>query len=49
MCIMYEELLKKRIIIEFNNLIKDAKNEDKDIDSYVKFMKDVILNTYGIN
>jgi len=49
MCIMYEELLKKRIIIEFNNLIKDAKNEDKDRDSYAEFMKEVILNTYGVN
>jgi len=50
MCIMYDELLKKRIIIEFNNLIKDAKNnEDKDRDSYAQFMKEVILNTYGVN
>ncbi len=49
MCIMYEELLNKRIIIEFNNLIKDAKNDDKDIDSYAQFMKEVILNTYGVN
>ena len=49
MCIMYEELLKKRIIIEFNNLIKSAEKEDKEIDSYAQFMKEVILNTYGVN
>ena len=49
MCIMYDELLKKRIIIELPNLIKDLKNDDKDIDSYAQFMKEVILNTYGIN
>ncbi len=49
MCIMYDELLKKRIIIEFNNLIKNAKEEDKDKDSYAQFMKEVILNTYGVN
>ena len=46
---MYDELLKKRIIIELPNLIKDLKNDDKDIDSYAQFMKEVILNTYGIN
>jgi translation initiation factor 2 beta subunit (eIF-2beta)/eIF-5 len=46
---MYDELLRRRIIIEFKNLIKDAKEEDKDRNSYVQFMKEVILNTYGVN
>ena len=46
---MYDELLKKRIIIEFENLINKAKDENNDIDSYAQFMKEVILNTYGIN
>ena len=49
MYIMYDELLRRRIIIEFKNLIKDAKEEDKDRNSYVQFMKEVILNTYGVN
>ncbi|MBP3846819.1 hypothetical protein J6I39_03630 [bacterium] len=45
---MYEELLKKRIIIEFTNLLNDVEKED-DTDSYAQFMKEVILNTYGVN
>lgn len=49
MCIMYEDLVKKHIIIEFSNLIKDTKTKDKETDSYVKFMKEVILNTCGVN
>ena len=46
---MYDELLKKRIIIEFTNLVKDARDKKSDVDSYAEFMKDVILNTYGVN
>ena len=49
MCIMYDELVKKRIIIEFENLINSAKDENNDVDSYAQFMKEVILNTYGVN
>lgn len=45
---MFDELLKKRIIIEFANLLKDAQAKD-DTDSYAQFMKEVILNTYGVN
>ena len=48
MCIMYDELLKKRIIIEFTNLLNKVKNENE-TDSYAQFMKEVILNTYGVN
>ena len=46
---MYEDLLQKRIIIEFKKLVNNAKDENNDIDSYAQFMKEVILNTYGIN
>jgi hypothetical protein len=46
---MYDELVKKRIIIEFENLINKAKGENNDVDSYAQFMKEVILNTYGVN
>lgn len=46
---MYDDLLRKRIIIEFDNLIKNVKDDDKDRDSYAQFMKEIILNTYGVN
>lgn len=46
---MYDELLKKRIIIEFKKLLNKAKDENNDVDSYAQFMKEVILNTYGVN
>lgn len=45
---MYDELLKKRIIIEFTNLLNKVKDENE-TDSYAQFMKEVILNTYGVN
>ncbi len=46
---MYEELLRKQIIIELKNLIKKAENLDEDRDSYCEFMKGMILNTYSTN
>lgn len=46
---MYEDLLKKRIIIEFSNLVKKAEENKTDLDSYTEFMKETILNTYGVN
>lgn len=46
---MYDELVKRRIIIEFENLINKAKDENNDVDSYAQFMKEVILSTYGVN
>lgn len=49
MCIMYDELLKKRIIIEFTNLLNEARDNKSDTDSYAEFMKEAILNTYGVN
>ncbi len=49
MCIMYEDLVNKNIIIELENLIKDKKQLNGDLDSYAEFMKEVILNTYGNN
>ncbi len=46
---MYEDLLRKQIIVELKNLIKKAENIDEDKDSYCEFMKAVILNTYSCN
>ncbi len=46
---MYEDLLKQHIIVEFSNLIKKAQDQKNDLDSYTEFMKETILNTYGVN
>ena len=46
---MYEDLLRKQIIIELKNLIKKAEDMDEDKDSYCEFMKCQILNTYSCN
>ena len=46
---MYNELLKQRIIIEFANLFKNVQSDDNDRDAYAQFMKEVFLNTSGLN
>ena len=46
---MYEDLMRKQIIIELKNLIKKAETIDNDKDTYCEFMKDMILNTYSVN
>lgn len=46
---MYEDLLRKQIIIELKNLVEKAENMDEDKDSYCEFMKGMILNTYSVN
>lgn len=46
---MYDDLLRKKIIIEFAKLIKNAKGSDNELNSYAEFMKEVILNTSGLN
>lgn len=46
---MYDDLVNQNIIIELENLIKDKKKQKEELDSYVAFMKEVILNTYGVN
>ena len=46
---MYEDLLRKQIIIELKNLNKKAEDLDEDRDSYCEFMKGMILNTYSVN
>lgn len=46
---MYEDLVRKQIIIELKNLIKKAEEIEQDKDSYCEFMKGMILNTYSAN
>lgn len=43
---MFENLKKENIIIDITNLVN---NLDADTDAYCEFMKDVILNTSGLN
>ena len=44
------ELLKnEKIIVEIVNLIDKIESFENDVDAYCAFMKDVILNTSGLN
>jgi len=46
---MYDELLRKKIIVELKELIKQAEKLDEDKNAYCEFMKGMILNTYSTN
>ena len=46
---MYDDLRNEKIIIEIVNLVNDIEEFEEDIDAYCTFMKEVILNTSGIN
>lgn len=46
---MYEDLLRKQIIVELKNLIKKAEDIEDDNDAYCEFMRGMILNTYSVN
>lgn len=46
---MYNELKSENIIIELENLVKDAKNFDNDLTCYAEFMKQRILSVTGNN
>ena len=45
----FENLKNENIIIEIRNLVNDCENFEDDIDSYCAFMREVILNTSGVN
>lgn len=45
---MFEDLVKQNIIVELKKLIEDAEHAS-DLDNYTDFMREVILNTYGVN
>lgn len=44
---MFNDLKNENIIIEITNLVKGG--IEKDADEYCQFMKEIILNTSGIN
>ncbi len=46
---MYDDLRNEKIIIEIVNLTQNIEQFENDIDSYCEFMKEVILNTSGLN
>ncbi len=46
---MYEDLLRKQIIIELKDLIERVETMEEDKDIYCDFMKGMILNTYSAN
>lgn len=46
---MYDDLVRKQIILELKNLIKKAEELDEDKDTYCEFMKGMILSTYSNN
>ena len=45
---MFEELVNQKIIVDLKKLVIDA-DKATDLDSYTDFMREVILNTYGVN
>ncbi len=46
---MYEDLKNEKIVIEIINLVENIEQFENDVDAYCAFMKDVILNTSGLN
>ncbi len=46
---MYNDLKNEKIIVEIVNLIDKIESFENDVDAYCAFMKDVILNTSGLN
>lgn len=46
---MYKELKNDKVIVDLETLIKDAKNFDENLSSYMIFMKERILRVSGDN
>lgn len=46
---MFNELKNDCIIIDLENLVKEAKNFDNELTSYAEFMKERILSVSGKN
>ncbi len=46
---MYEELKKKKIIVELRDLINKADEFKDDVDCYCEFMRETFLATSGLN
>lgn len=45
----FENLKNENIIIEIKTLIDQSVDDLDDIDSYCEFMREMILNTSGLN
>ena len=45
----FENLKNENIIIEIRSLIDQSVDDLDDIDSYCEFMREMILNTSGLN
>ena len=46
---MYEDMLRRKIIIELKKLVEKVEDSTNDVDSYGEFMREMILNTYSEN
>lgn len=46
---MYNELKKEKIVLDLENLVKEAKDFDEDLSTYMLFMKERILRVSGNN
>ena len=44
---MYQKLVDEKVVIEITNLVNHT--DDTDVDAYCEFMREVILNTSGLN
>ena len=48
-CDMYDDLIKNRLVVELKKLVDNASKDSDDVDSYIDFMREMILNTYSTN
>ena len=46
---MYEDLIRRKIVVELKKLVEKVEDSKSDIDSYSEFMREMILNTYSEN
>ena len=46
---MYDDLKNEEIIVEIVNLVENIEAYKAEVDAYCEFMREVILNTQGLN
>ena len=49
MCVMGDNILKDEAIIEFEKLVQNSHNLNKELDCYVQLMKEIIIRSYCEN
>lgn len=49
MCVMNDNLLKDDAILEFEKLVQNTQNINREIDCYVQLIKEIILRSYCEN